>query len=128
MANELKLDAVTLPPDLVWQDEFTHTPIEQSISYTLSGAMVVDQAVKQAGRPITLGGADDQAWVKRSVLLALYAKAQSGSPMTLTLPDGRTFQVVWRHQDRAIDADPIGNVSPPTSDTPYRVTLRLMEV
>ena len=125
----LTLESITLPDDLAWADEFAWTPVEQSTEYTLDGALIVESAVRQAGRNITLAGGEDRAWVTRTTLLALYALAQTvREDLTLTLPDEREFNVAFRHGEGAIEARPVLSVSPPSADDFYSITLRLMEV
>jgi hypothetical protein len=125
----ITLDTVTLPEDLVWEDEFSWTPVEQASDYTLGGALVVETAARLAGRPVTLAGAEDQGWITRTTLEALYALAQAPSTgLALTLADGRSLTVVFRHGGPAIEARPVVRVSPPAVDAQYIVTVRLLEV
>ena len=51
--------ALTLPDGLVWSDEDAWSPIAQSIEYGLTGSQIINEAVKQGGRPITLRGVKD---------------------------------------------------------------------
>jgi hypothetical protein len=120
---------LTLPDDLDWTDEYTWQQVEQSAEYALTGALVVESAAKQAGRPITLQGADDRAWISRATLDQLRAWASTpGQQLTLTLR-GTARTVVFRHQDTAIDnVDQIMFYSDPQAGTWYRCTLRFMEV
>ena len=90
----LTLDTVTLPPGCVWRDEFTWTPVTQATAYSLTGALLVEQAEKQAGRPITLVGGKDFAWLTRAEVASLKALLDAREEMTLTLHDARTFTVL----------------------------------
>ena len=67
--------ALALPDDLLWSDEHAWTPAVASVSYLLTGALLVQSATRQAGRPITLTGALDMAWVTRAVITTLHAWA-----------------------------------------------------
>ena len=58
---------IMLPQDLEWIDEFTWTPVKQNVSTSLSGGLIIQESVQSKGRPLTLQGKDDMAWVKRSV-------------------------------------------------------------
>ena len=51
-------------------DEFDWSPVEQSKEYSLTGALVIQQGMKAAGRPITLQS-NGGAWVSRSTLEAV---------------------------------------------------------
>ena len=53
-----------LPDDLLWSDEHAWTPATASVSYLITGALLVQSALRQAGRPMTLTGAQDMAWVR----------------------------------------------------------------
>ena len=65
-AASLGLD-VQLPQDLEWVDEFSWSPIQQNIETTLTGALVVQESKQLRGRPITLVGKEDMAWITRAV-------------------------------------------------------------
>lgn len=117
------LGAVSLPVDPVWVDEFGEwSPIEQSEEYSLTGALLIQQSVKQAGRPITL----DLSRLLRSELLAIVALADvAGAQHTLTIAQG-TYTVMFRRPP--YDVKPIRGVSDPDDVEPYSVTLNLMTV
>ncbi len=119
------LASVTLPDNLYWADEFQWEPVAQSSERTLSGALVVEETAKAKGRPITLEG----AWLDRTTVQDLKALAdQAATDMTLELPDGRTFTVLFRRSDApTIEAMPLFPISEPATDTLYSVTIRLME-
>ena len=82
---------------------------KQSTDRTLTGALVLEESLKTKGRPITLSGAKDgnqyTAWVasmKRSSTFSSLTALRSTLPaagveLTLTLHDGRTFNVAPRH-------------------------------
>ena len=126
----ITLDTVTLPSDLLWEDETDWTPVAQSTEYTLAGALAIETGVMQAGRPITLVGGEDRAWASRTTVLALMALAAvPGETMTLTLNDARTFTVAFRHGDgQPVEARPIVPYNTPAAGDYYALTLRLMEV
>jgi hypothetical protein len=73
------------------------------------------------------------AWVTRATLETLrswaaVALSDTSGRFTLTLANGRTFTVAFRHQDTAIEAEPVLGI-PARSDADfYRLTLRLMEI
>lgn len=125
--------ALPLPDDLLWADEHAWSPAVTAVSYLLTGALLVQSATKQAGRPITLVGPSDMAWVTRGAVATLHTWA--AAPLTatsgrfeLTLRDARVFTVAFRHADTVIDAEPVLGF-PAQSDTDfYRITLRLMQL
>ena len=72
MTSLLTLDGVELPEDLEWADEYTAWKVGQVVRYSLTGALIVQEAALQAGRPVTLqslelGGGDYAATVSLAV-------------------------------------------------------------
>lgn len=135
----ITLGAITLPAGLAWQDEFAWSPVSASSSYSLTGALIVEQATKLAGRPITLigqsSGNDHTAWITRANLLTLQALLQTAGPHTLTLHDARTFTVIARPEDSSpVEADPLPVVgsflpaNPQTADWYVLKAVRLTTV
>jgi hypothetical protein len=129
----ITLGGVTIPQGLKWSDELDWTPIVQSTQYTLTGALVVDQATRQAGRPITLVGGRSWAWLTRTQALALQALLAAGTEMTLTLHDTRSFTVLPANENAlTVSLVPIVLDSGPAdpSEGAYYVleTLKLIEV
>lgn len=123
------LTAVNLGADLRWQDELAWVPVEQSTERTLTGALVVQSALRLKGRPITLGADDEQSgWVDYADLLQLHAWASvPGQVLTLN-HQGIARQVMWRLQDGAIDAKPVVPFADPLPGDAFRVRLAFFEV
>lgn len=122
------LDAVQIPRGMVWTDEFDWHPVEQATAYGTTGALLVDVAVRQAGRTITLQAQTDAGWIRRSVLqtvceMAAVPRAQ----YVLTLADGRTFDVIFSGGN-AIQATPVARPELPPDTHPYVATFRFLEV
>jgi hypothetical protein len=104
--------SVDLPKDLQWVDELTWNTVEQSVEYSLTGTLLIEEGVKQKGRFITLEGKDDMAWITRSVGTTLLSMANSpGLVMTLKFVDSanpanvlHTFNTMFRHFEKpAVD-------------------------
>lgn len=125
--------ALVLPDDLLWTDEHSWSPTVVSTSYLITGALLVQTATRQAGRPITLVGAPDMAWVTRATVeqlrhWAALVLTEASGRFLLTFSDSRTFTVAFRHSDTALEAEPVLGL-PARADTDfYRLTLRLMEI
>lgn len=122
-----------LSDDLLWSDEHAWTPAVATVSYLITGALMVQSASRQAGRAITLVGAPDMAWITRGELATLYAWAAVPLGATtgrfeLTLTDGRVLTVAFRHADTAIEAEPVMGFPARVTTDFYRLTLRLMEI
>lgn len=130
------LGGVTLPDDLEWVDEFDWARTKQQAEVSLGGALVVEESTQLAGRPITLrsnqAGNNYWALAQRSTVVALQALADTAraqtSPMALTLPDGRTTTVLFRHGETGFSARPWKHIVPQLSTDYYLIELRLMAV
>ena len=124
---------LALPDDLLWSDEHTWSPVVSSLSYLITGALLVQSATRQAGRDITLVGAADMAWVTRSVVnvlrdwAALPLDSVTGR-FELMLTDGRMFTVAFRHADGALEAEPVTGFPARSDSDFYRITLKLMQI
>ena len=129
----ITLSTVTLPQGLRWADEFDWSPLTQATEYSLTGALIVQQGEKQAGRPITLVGGKDFAWMTRTEVATLKAQLNAGEEMTLTLHDSRTFTVLPAGDEPlTVAALPIvkdsGPADPSSSARYVLETLKLIEV
>ncbi|GAB4407152.1 MAG: hypothetical protein OHK0048_27190 [Rhodoferax sp.] len=125
--------ACALPDDLLWADEHTWSPAVASTSYLITGALLIQSATRQAGRPITLVGAPDMAWVTRATLERLRAWAaepvsDTSGRFELAFIDGRVMTVAFRHQDTAIEAEPVLGIPARSGNDFYRLTLRFLEI
>lgn len=127
---------LALPGNLLWADELEWDPLVQSSDYTLSGALVVEEATRLAGRPITYQGGLPWVRVTRTDLLALMALgAPAGVALTLTHHDGRTFRVTPRRDAGGwLLAQPVpvvgdSGASNPSATAYYSIEeIRLMEI
>jgi hypothetical protein len=124
---------LTLPDDLLWSDEHAWSPVVSSVSYLITGSLLVQSATRKAGRAITLVGAADMAWVTRKVVnvlrdwAALPPDGVSGR-FELTLQDSRLFKVAFRHGDGALEAEPVTGFPARSDFDFYRITLKLMQI
>lgn len=121
---------IVLPIDLTWIDEFAWAQVAQTKSYTLTGALVLESAVKLKGRPITLGGGGDRfAWISRADLLALLVwRALPAQALTLIVRAEAARTVRFDHEAGAIEATPIVDYSDIGAADFYSVILRFIEV
>lgn len=121
---------LNLSPDLYWSDENNWHPVEQSVSRSITGALIIQPQAREAGRPITLEPEDDQsAHMPLSTVTQLRNWAEvPGQAMTLTLR-GIARTVIFRHQDgAAIEATPWVHYRDVQAGDLYRVVIRLMEI
>ena len=125
----MQLDTVTLPDDFLWVNEFGWSPVVQHTERSLTGALVVYEAQQSYGRSIVLGDGE-HSWLVRDQLEALFLlSAQPNRRMSLTLPDGRTFTVIFDRSDGgALEAYPIAPTAQPSGQDYYGVVIRLLTV
>ena len=142
----ITLWTITLPPGLRWTDEYAWSAAATTVNYSVTGAIIVQKATRQAGRPITLTGGASFAWATKTQLDALTSAliACTDSGLTLTLHDGRSFTVipaptsgdsgVLTSATGAIDVAPLPVVADsgpanPSADTLYALnSLKFIEV
>jgi len=137
--TRIVLAGIELPADLQWTDEFTAWKVGQQARTSLTGALIVQESARQAGRPITLQTTrDGTAYVgvvSLPVLRALQASESEArlTPLDLVMPahnsGERSFQVRWRRIDGpAIEVDPTRFAVPALDADLFSITLRLMTV
>ena len=125
------LDTVTLPDDLLWQNEFEWNQNTQSQDRTLSGALVVQTAARLYGRPIRLQGGQDGGWITRATAKAIRAlEADPTRVMTLIgLNDEGDLAVMFdRTSGPAFESQMIMRFANPDDTTWYSCALRLITV
>lgn len=124
-------ETVTLSDGFLWSDEFDWNPIEQKQDRAVDGALIIQEGKKKSGRPVTLIADKNMAWLKRHIVSKL--KDWSILPEKFELQfnyfhDKRTFNVVFNHQDKAIEANPVLEHPTVSEDDEYNVTLRFLEI
>lgn len=125
------LQDLMLSHDLQWVDEHNWSPAVGHVEYSVTGALIVESALRLAGRPITLHAPDmTMAWHTRTVVdtLALWCKTP-GQEFLLTLDDGRSFTVLFRHHDApAMESKPVRGFASYDPDDYWQVSLKFMEI
>lgn len=124
---------IGLDEDLYWADEYSWSPVLQTVDFAADGAVLIDEWERQAGRPITLRPYDDtSAHMPSAVLRQLQALASVPElEMTLQIR-ATTFSVMWRRTDGpAIEAEPLtfmSDAQPGDVGDQFLVTLRFIEI
>lgn len=119
---------LTLWRHLLWTNEFAWQPVAMSAPrYSITGALIIESAARQAGRPIELAG--DSAFILRSDLLTLRTwAAMPGQTFSLVVRGEPARTVIFDQQAGAIEATPLVDYSDPAASDYYRLALRFLEV
>jgi hypothetical protein len=120
---------IVFTDELVWQDEFSWSPVQQSQQYSIGGTLVVQEAKKLSGRPITLKGSD-KVWETRDIVQALHnASLVPFQQFTLTLHDNSTKTVMFDKQNTPLETEALFSGQDVESTDQYIInTLRFIEV
>ncbi len=115
--------------DMRWLDRLW-SPVRHASVPSLTGALLLDVATLQAGRPITLQGGEGYGWLTGAQLEQLLAWAALPEAfLTLSL-DGQSREVVFDHAgEGAIRGEPLfpAIVDPDEAQDQHLLTLRFVE-
>ena len=121
---------ITLP-DLFWEDEFDWFPVGQTQEYSLTGDLIIEESVKQNGRPISLVGSENLGWIEKTTLDSLIASSQIPNlKMTLSLSSGQSFVTRWDlSREKAIEATKVFRTFPhdDTTEDYWSISLYFVE-
>jgi hypothetical protein len=118
---------LTLPAGLLWTDEFAFETLAAESGYSVDGALIVDEAVKLGGRPMTLEGGEQHGWIDRATLLTLEAwRLLPGQDFTLSYRSV-SYAVQMDHERGAVGVRAVVDYSNPASTDFYVLTLRLIQ-
>ena len=129
LTNTATGTTVELPDQLDWTDE-VWSPVVQAKTTTSTGALLIEEALKQSGKPYTLVGTDDKAWCTRDLVETLNAwSAAPGAVLTLTIR-GTPRSVTWDHEQGALEGFPLFFAADGSIDSTdiYVPTLRLIGI
>lgn len=126
------LAGIEIPADIQWIDEFSGFGVGQTITPTLTGALVVEEVAQPAGRKITLRS-NGAAWVTRDTveqLAALAATPLDGTTLTLSW-HGTDYDVVFdRSSGDGFSATEVIRLAASIQGAthPYDITINLITV
>lgn len=118
-----------LLPDLVINDEISWSGIRCEISRTLDGSLLVwEQEI--AGRPMTLVGRNDTAWITRRILFDVMGLAEVVGGVYVLNYEGEIYNVRFRHEDEPVisSVPVVERPNPSNNDWYSNVMIKLMEV
>ena len=124
----IQLESIILP-DLYWDDEFLFTGVRAVVDQTLGGRNLIWED-EEKGRPITLKGNVDRAWLQRGILIELHKMASIPKANYLLVYENRNFMVRFRNEDKPC-ISPEALIERPNmtnSDYYINVVLKFMEV
>jgi len=131
LMNLTTQQSLTLSHDLLWIDEHAWSPVTSQVDMTLTGALIIENAVAQAGRHISLQAPDaTMAWHQRTTVDQLRTWATlPGQQFRLTLDDGRQFVVVFRHNEPpALEASPVSDMASYAPDDYWQIKIKFLEI
>lgn len=132
ITNPTTSETLELDDGLIWEDEFSWSPLQTTYQYTLTGAMVIQQGAKQAGREITLKGDDSMNWITRADLETLKGWAAIAGKVLLlqitSLGGVTPYNVMFNLKANPIEAKPVLGHPTGLTDEYFNVTLRFLEV
>ncbi|MCD1597861.1 hypothetical protein [Rheinheimera aquimaris] len=121
----MMIDTINVP-DMPWINEYSYSSRVAAKQYAGNGALLVEVAQKQAGRPIVLQ--DDLLTRAQVNELVAHSEATPGN-FDITLGDGRSFTVMWDYDPAPITATPLlDEVDPDNNSLLMAVTFRFITV
>lgn len=132
LTNTATNEVIVLSDSLYPEGEHDWSAIVSSTKYALDGTMIVEQSVRQAGRPYVMQAPDGHGVLSRATVNALKSECDKlGATFWLDyLADGQVkrVKVMFDTTQDAINATPIkGSTSPQLTDY-YNVTLKFLEI
>lgn len=127
------IDSIALPPDLIWEDELRWSPVSQAKERSITGAWLIDVQARDGGRPITLTGRENTAWLRRADALTLIVWLALPEQVFTLTRDGVDLQVMFDHgtdeTSNALQVTPVVEYSDPEpGDYLCNFVLRFFEV
>ena len=121
---------VDISDRLDWTDEFEWSPVEQASAYSTAGTLLIDVAVKQAGRPITLDGTVTKVWLRRADCITLQAWAALPKAEFILTLRGIARTVIFDHAKGGFSASPIWKLldGEITSELVYLPVFHFLEI
>ena len=125
----ITLDTITLPKDLVINNEFSDTNISADIIYSLGGKPMIFER-ELGGKIITLVGTRQTGWIDRSTLKQLQQLSNAIRTTYTLIFESDIYNVRFRHEARpVIQSSPIiPRPNHSDNDLYSNLVIKLMEV
>lgn len=135
MAKLIRIDtgeALEFSESLYFSDEFNWSSVTGNEKYTVGGTLIIQQAVRKGGKPITLSAPDDMAWLERWQVETLQAWADiiELKMWYERMVKGVNTQtkVSFRHSQTPVDGKPVKGFNSPELNDPFTAKIQLIEV
>lgn len=129
MTITLSEDGITIDlKDIEWVNEYSESPVVQAVEWSLSGASIIDCAVKQSGLSIVLAGSESRAWLSTADADQIRTWRDIPAKQMNLLLRGVVRRVVFDHRATAFEARPLFDVSDAPADWPHAISLRFLTV
>ena len=124
------LDAIALPDDLIWVNEYGWSKVNQNVQKSLTGALIIQEASQTKGRTFTLKGDAGSAWITKSTLDLLKAKYDTPDLTMVLSYYGTSYNVMFDRSGNTspLSADHIYEVADPQDDHVYSLQINFIEV
>jgi len=123
----ITLDALELPSELIWIDEYSWSKVRVNEKLSLSGVRNIaeNKLPADSGRPVTL--TSDYAWIKKSYLDILFNWSEElNKEMILIFHNFATYNVRFRHIEYpVIEATQVLNTAFHDNNTYYNLIIKL---
>jgi hypothetical protein len=132
LTNIVTGNVIILSDSLYPDAEHDWSAVVSNTKYALDGTMIVEQSVRQAGRPYVMQAPDGHGVLSRSTVNTLKSERDKlGATFWLDyLADGavKRVKVIFDTTGEAIEAKPVKNTTSPDLTDYYNVTLRFLEI
>lgn len=125
----MTLNGIALPDGLVWRD-LDYCAIKQDAKKSITGRTLLLRGREKDGRPITLTGTEQTAWLTRAQAVALSGLRTELDRLTFVV-NGATYMVRFAlHESDHFVVKPLWPDAPADqeSDMYYIETIKLIEV
>ena len=126
----ITLDAITLPDDLIWRNEYKWQPVSQVIDKSLTGVLIIQEAQQVKGRDIILVGTDSSGWITKATLDLLKVKYDTANLTMVLIINSVSYNVMFKRSSNqgALAAQLIRECSNPSANENYSVTLEFITI
>ncbi|MBF0358950.1 MAG: hypothetical protein HQL70_10110 [Magnetococcales bacterium] len=93
-----KLGNLILPDSLQWTDQYSLSPVTQTVAHTLAGTPVVFSR-KGSGLPITLAATGDTTWLDLTTTKLLAEMSEQVGVIYSLIWNDLNFNVIFRHHE-----------------------------